>query len=162
MNAKTKRLLIGTLLAGAGIAVVFFNLRSFSGGFKQLWPFLLLLAGIVSHVYHFSTKKSILFVVLGTFLLVSSVLFFALNFTSYDHFRVLWPGFVAALGLGFLTAYLYGGKKKGFVPPALVLIAAPVLLWILYSLKTPFGLVIGASLFVVGTAFFIRGLIKDH
>jgi hypothetical protein len=164
MKEKPRNLLTGVLLVAAGVAVIVFNAHAFSGGFAKLWPFIFLLLGFVLSVYSYSTRKKkdrSLFIFLGAFCLASSVLLFILALSSYQHIRVLWPGFLSALGLGFLSVYLIGNRKKAVLAASLFLIGVSVLIWILYSLRSQYGLVIGVSLFVVGVGFLTRSLMRE-
>jgi hypothetical protein len=152
-------------LIAAGAAVVVFNSHSSGGGFAKLWPFAVLLLGFVLSVYSYSTRKKkdrspLIF--LGAFLLVSSVILFILALGSYRHIDVLWPGFVAALGLGFLSVYLTGNRKKALLAVSLFLVGVSVVIWIFYSLSSQYGLVIGVSLFVIGVGFLTRSLMREN
>jgi len=165
MKRKRKQLLIGIALIVISIFVVYFNIQFFEGGFKKLWPAILLLFGMFLYLYYFSTKKKknhLAALFIATFIAVSSVPLFVLTVTSFSHFRFLWPGFVFALGIALLSLYFYGRRKKGTLFWAAVFLSISVLIWIIYSLKSHFGLVIGVSLFIVGAAFLTRGLIKEE
>ncbi len=164
MTKKSKRIIIGIALIVISIFVVYFNLQFFEGSFKKLWPAILLLLGMFFYLYYFSTKKkknrlAVLFI--ATFIAVSSVPLFVLTVTSFSHFRVLWPGFLFALGIAILSLYFYGKGKRGTLFGAALFLSLSVLIWIVYSLKSQFGLVIGVSLFIVGAAFLTRGFIKE-
>jgi hypothetical protein len=164
MKEKPKNLLTGALLIAAGVAVVVFNAHAFSGGFAKLWPFAVLLLGFVLSVYSYSTRRKkdrSLLIFLGAFFLVSSVLLFILALSSYQHIKVLWPGFLSALGLGFLSVYLTGNRKKALLAVALFLVGVSVLIWIFYSLSSQYGLIIGVSLFVIGVGFLTRSLMRE-
>jgi hypothetical protein len=170
MKEKPKNFVIGALLIAAGVAVGVFNALAmggesvFGGGVAKLWPFAVMLLGFVLSVYAYSTRKkrdSSLLLFLGAFFLVSSVILFILALSSWEHIRVLWPGFLSALGLGFLTVYLAGDGKKAILVLSLFLIAASVVIWILYSLRSQYGFVIGACLFVIGVGFLTRSLMRE-
>jgi peptidoglycan/LPS O-acetylase OafA/YrhL len=165
MKRKRKHLLIGIALIVISIFVVYFNMQFLEGSFKTLWPAILLLFGMFLYLYYFSTKKKknrLAALFIATFIAVSSVPLFVLTVTSFSHFRVLWPGFVFALGIALLALYFYGRGKKGALFGAAILLSISVLIWIVFSLKSQFGLVIGVSLFIVGAAFLTRGLIKEE
>ena len=164
MKPKTKNVIMGVLLVIAGVAVIVFNARAFSGGIAKFWPFAVLLLGLVLSVYFFSTRKKKdrpMLIFLGAFLLATSVILFVLALASYEYINVLWPGFLSALGLGFLSVYLTGDRKKAIYAVSLFLIGVSVLIWIFYSLRSQYGLVIGVSLFVIGMGFLTRSLMKE-
>ena len=164
MKAKQKYLLTGALLIVAGIIVIVLNARVFGENLAKLWPFAVLLVGFILSVYALSTRKKKdrpLMIFLGTFLLISSVLLFILSLGSYQYIKILWPGFLSALGLGFLSVYLSGDRKKAILAVSLFLIGVSVVIWIYYSLKSQYGLVIGVSLFIIGAGFLTRSLMKE-
>lgn len=156
---------MGIALIVISIAVIYFNLKIFEGGFNKVWPAILLLVGVILYIFYFSTKKKRqrLFVLfLATFIATSSVPLFVLTFTSYERITILWPGFLFTFGLGLLSIYFYGNKKKVLSVLATFIISISFLIWIIYSLETQFGLVIGASIFLLGAAFLTRGLGREN
>jgi hypothetical protein len=165
MKRKGRFTLIGVLLIAVSIFEIAYNIRFQDGGFRDLWPGILLFLGIVLYLYYFSTKKKknrpgVLF--FGTFIGICSVFFFIVSFTSFSHLNVLWPGFIFALGTAFLSVYIYGSGKKAVLVFAVLLISLSIVIWIFYALKTKVGLVIGVSLFILGCAFLTRGLIRER
>lgn len=164
MKRKSKHLLIGIALLVISIIVIYFNLYFFEGSFKNLWPALVLLAGTFLYLFYFSTKKkkNLLFVLfIGTFIAISSVPLFILAVTSFEHIKILWPGFIFAIGMGMLALYFYGKKKKGVLVISILILSLSLLIWVFCSLKSQFGLIIGVSLFILGAAFLTRGFIKE-
>jgi peptidoglycan/LPS O-acetylase OafA/YrhL len=165
MTRKNKHLFIGIALIVISIAVIFFNLKVFEGGFNKVWPAILLLVGIILYIFYFSTRKKkqrpfILF--LATFIATSSVPLFVLTFTSFERITILWPGFLFTLGLGVLSMNFYGKKRKILAVLSTFIISVSLIIWIIYSLETQFGLVIGASIFLLGAAYLTRGLGREN
>ncbi len=164
MKSKTRHLLIGIAIIVISIAAIYLNLIIFEESFKKLWPALILLVGMILYLYYFSTKRKgarpwALFT--ATFIAVLSVALFILTFTSFKSIRFVWPAFLLALGLGLLSLYIYGEKKKGNLPGSIIFITISFLIWIFYAVKTQFGLVIGLVLLITGAAFLTRGLIRE-
>ena len=165
MTRKNKHLFIGIALIIVSIAVIFFNLKVFEGGFNKVWPAILLIVGVILYIFYFSTRKKrqrLLVLFLATFIATSSIPLFILTFTSYERITVLWPGFLFTFGLGLLSMYFYGNKKKILAVLSTFVISVSILIWIIYSLETQFGLVIGASIFLLGAAYLTRGLGKEN
>lgn len=164
MQKKSKQIIFGLILIVVSIAVIFFNLKNFKGSFNKLWPSILLLVGLIFYVLYFSTKKKkdrkfLLF--LATFLAVSSVPLFVLTYTSFSYINVVWPGFLLSIGVALISVYFFSNKKRITLVLSILLIAISLLVWIFYTIKSPFGLVIGVSLLLIGAAFLTRGLIKE-
>lgn len=164
MTRKNKHIFIGIVLIIVSIVVIYFNLKIFEGGFDKLWPAIILLFGTVLYIFYFSTrkKKNRLFIIfLATLIAISSVTLFILTFTSFEHINYLWPGFLFAFGMSILSLYFFGKKKKGAALLATLIISVSLLIWIIYSLKSQFGLVIGVTMLILGAAFFTRGLSRE-
>lgn len=164
MTRKNKHIFIGIVLILASIVVIYFSLQEFEGGFDKLWPSLVLLFGTVLYIFYFSTrkKKNRLFIIfLATLIAISSVTLFVLTFTSFEHINILWPGFLFAFGMSVLSLYFFGKKKKATALLATLIISASLLIWVIYSLTSQFGLLIGATMLILGAAFFTRGLSRE-
>lgn len=164
MTRKNKHIFIGIVLIIVSIIVIYFNLQEFEGGFDKLWPAIILLFGMVLYIFYFSTrkKKNRLFIIfLATLIAISSVTLFVLTFTSFEHIKYLWPGFLFAFGMSILSLYFFGKKKKGTALLATLIISFSLLIWIIYSLESQFGLVIGVTMLILGAAFFTRGLSRE-
>jgi uncharacterized membrane protein HdeD (DUF308 family) len=164
MEKRKKQLFTGIIIIIVSIFVLYFNLKMFEGSFGKLWPAILLLVGVVFYIAYFSTRKRKNRIGLGflaTFVSVSSIPLFIMNFTDSSTFRYLWPGFLVALGCGLLTVHFYGNKRKGTLFLAQLLIALPILIWIIFAMRSKFGLVIGVVLLMTGVTFLARGLIRE-
>ena len=164
MTRKNKHIFIGIVLIIVSIIVIYFNLQEFEGGFDKLWPAIILLFGMVLYIFYFSTrkKKNRLFIIfLATLIAISSVTLFVLTFTSFEHIKYLWPGFLFAFGMSILSLYFFGKKKKSTALLATIIISFSLLIWIIYSLESQFGLVIGVTMLILGAAFFTRGLSRE-
>ena len=164
MTRKNKHLIIGIILIIISIAVLYFNLKVFEGGFKKVWPAILLVVGVILFVFYFSTrkKKKRMFVLfLATFTATSSIPLLVLTFTTFERITIVWPAFLFTFGLSLLSMYYYGKKNKALAVLSTFIISVSLLIWIIYSLETQFGLVIGASIFLLGAAFLTRGLRRE-
>jgi peptidoglycan/LPS O-acetylase OafA/YrhL len=161
MTRKNKHLLVGIALIIVSIVLIFFNLRGFEGGFNKVWPAILLLFGVLLFIFYFSTrkKKRRLFVLfLATFIATSSVPLFVLTFSSFENITIVWPAFLFTFGLSLLSMFYYGNRKKILAVLSTIIISASLIILIIYSMETQFGLVIGASIFLLGAVFLTRGL----
>ncbi len=160
VKKRNKQLFVGIILVVLSVAILYYTLGVIEGTVGKLWPSLVLLAGMVLYFYYFSTRRkknrtAVLF--LATFLAVSSVPLLVMSVTTFEHMPVIWPAFVAALGIALLTVYLYGRRRKVNLWLSVLLMAASVLIWISFSLRSEFGLVIGVSMLIVGITTMTRG-----
>ena len=165
MKRKIKQQVLGIILLIVSIAVLYFNLKKVEGSFSKLWPSLILLVGVFFYIFYFSTKRkherlSLLF--LATFLAISSIPLYILTFTSFDYIDIIWPGFLFAIGMGFLSLYFYGKGRKSALFLSTIMIGVALFIWAFYSVRYQFGLVVGVIFLVVGAAFLTRGFIKQY
>jgi hypothetical protein len=165
MEKKRKQLLTGIVIVVISIVVLYVNLKTFEGSFGNLWPALLLLLGLVLYIVYFATRKRrkrIGISFLATFVSVASVPLFIMTFSETPIFKYLWPGFLLAVGFGLVTVYLYGERKRSTLFLSQLVIAIPILIWILYAMSSKFGLVIGVVLLMTGVALLARSFIREH
>jgi hypothetical protein len=165
MKRKAKQQVMGIILIIISIAILYFNLSRVEGSFSKLWPTFVLLLGMFFYIFYFSIKKKgdrpgLLF--LATFLAISCIPLYILSFTSFEHFNVLWPGFLFAIGMGFLAVYFYGKGRKVALLLSFLTIGASIIIWALFSVKYRFGLVTGVVFLIVGAGFLTRGLIREQ
>ena len=165
MKRKSKQQIMGIVLIVISIVLLYLNLKKTEGGFGRLWPSLVLLAGMFFYIFYFTTRKKadrspLMF--LATFLAIGSIPLFILTFTSVDNFKVLWPGFIFAAGMGFLAVYFYGKGKKFPLLLSFLAIGASIVIWALYSVRYRFGIVTAVVILIVGAAFLTRGLISEQ
>jgi hypothetical protein len=165
MKRKAKQQIMGIILIVISIVLLYLNLQRTEGGFGRLWPSLVLLGGMFFYIFYFSTRRkadrsALMF--LATFLATSSVPLFILTFTSFDNFKVIWPGFLFAAGMGFLAVYFYGKGKKFSLLLSFLATGASIVIWALYSVRYRFGIVTAVVILLVGAAFLTRGLIREQ
>jgi peptidoglycan/LPS O-acetylase OafA/YrhL len=165
MKRKAKQQVLGIVLIIVSIVILYFNLKKVEGNFSKLWPSLVLLFGVFFYIFYFSTKRkheriSLLF--LATFLAISSIPLYILTFTSFKNMGVVWPGFLFAIGMGFLSIYFYGKGRKSTLFLSTIMIGIALFIWAFYSVRYQFGLVVGVVFLVIGAAFLTRGLIKQY
>lgn len=164
MKRKTKQLLLGIIIILVSIVVIYFNVKVREANFKTLWPAIILIIGMILYILYFTLKRKknrLILLFLATFLAISTVPLFVLLLTGFDNIKYLWPGFGFALGMSILSIYFYGKKKKYVLTISVLIISLSLLVWILFALKSEYGLIIGVSLLIIGAAFFTRGLIKE-
>jgi len=158
MSKNSKNIITGILLILVSGAVIVLNIRALEVGFKQLWPALVLVAGLVLALTAFASRRgSPLLLAAGTFLCFASVFLLVLAMTSWQNIFFLWPGFVLALGGSLAAHSAFGGGKRVWRIPTLVLVVASLLSWVLYTVKSHYGIAVGAAVFLAGGYFLVRG-----
>jgi peptidoglycan/LPS O-acetylase OafA/YrhL len=162
MDRKSKALLVGIALVLVSIFVIYFNLKLVEESFKTLWPAPVLIAGIIFSVAGLKNRERIFLIFFGTFLAIASVPLFVISVSSFKTLRIIWPGFLFALGVGILSVYFYGKKKKITLAVSILILSISILIWVVYSLNSEYGLAIGVSLFILGAAFLTRGIGKEN
>jgi hypothetical protein len=158
MKKTGKQLIYGILLLIVSGAVVVLNIRAIDVGFKQLWPFLVLIAGLVLALTALAGRRgNPLLVAAGAFLCFAAVFLFVLATTSWRNIFFLWPGFVLAVGLALAASSAFGGAGRVWRIPAAVLVVIALLSWVLYTVKSRYGTAVGAAVFLAAGYFLARG-----
>jgi hypothetical protein len=165
MQKKRKQFFTGIIIVVISIVVLYINLKLFEASFGKLWPALLLLLGLILYIIYFATRKrrkrtGISFV--ATFVSVSSVPLFIMTFSDTPLFKYLWPGFILAVGFALVTVYFYGERKRGTLFLSQLVIAIPILIWIIYAMSSKYGLVIGVVLLMTGVTLLARSFIREQ
>lgn len=164
MSKKEKQKLLGIVLIITSIPILLINMSLRRGDIDKLWPSFILLSAIILYIFYSSTMKnknrlSLLFI--ATFSATSSVPLLILTFTSFEHLHVLWPGFLLAIGIAFLSLYFFGKGKKINLLLSTLIISLSILMGVIYSLKSRLGLAIGVCILIIGAAFLTRGFIEE-
>ncbi|MEW6228327.1 MAG: hypothetical protein AB1700_09605 [Bacillota bacterium] len=107
---------VGTMVVG--LWLLLYNLGFVSFVPWHLWPLIPLGMGILLHGVALSGRESVAALVPGGLLTVLGILFFACQTFGWDILEYLWPVFPLAVGVGFLEAYLFGGRRWEFLIPA--------------------------------------------
>jgi hypothetical protein len=158
MSTNSKQIIYGILLILVSGAVIVLNIRAFETGFGQLWPFLVLVAGLVLALSGFAgrSRRPLLFAA-GVFLCSASVFLFILAASSWQNIFFLWPGLLLSSGCGVAAYTGFGGGKRIWQIPALILVVAALLAWVLYTVKSRYGVAVGTVVFLAGGYFLARG-----
>lgn len=146
-GARNKFNILAFSLMLGGFLLLFESL-GFIEGVSRLWPLLALIMGIGFFTL-FNHQKEIGFLWLGSFIMMLSIFFLYLNFTSWKQLVKLWPIFIAIFGLSFLSCYLKE-KKKMFILVSLFAILLSAAFIIIFNLSVrlwPISLII-AGLFI--------------
>jgi hypothetical protein len=150
---NTKSLLIGIILIALGALILADNLNLITiywedaWDFWYLWPWLLIIGGVLFWLGWFKNRDEIGLLMPGTILLIYGLLFWYNIQYGWWHMGAhnLWAFFLIGPGLGFLMMYLLGKKERGLLVPAGILIGLGIIFlsgWSNLSLLWPIILIV--------------------
>jgi hypothetical protein len=119
MRRSTQHLFWGIFLIALGIIFLMGNLSEV--GMSRLWPVFPLVVGLSFWIAYFQDRTNFGILMPGSILVVISLLFFYCNFTSWSKMEALWPIFILAPAVGFLSMYFGGHRESGLLFPAGIL-----------------------------------------
>lgn len=145
---------LALILILAGIVVTLENF-SLLNGISLHWPLLPIVTGIGFVILYFNRNRSDTFLNwLGTFMISNGILFYYLNFTTWNRLATEWPLFFLVLGISFLTATILD-RKKVYLYSAIGFITLFLIFYLVFSISARLW---PLSLFLLG----IDLLLIDH
>jgi hypothetical protein len=150
---------LAVILIVAGLILTLEN-TGFISGASNLWPLFPLAAGGGFLLLYFDRKMTDLALLfLGTVLVLLSLFFLYLNYTTWSRTATLWPVFLGIAGAGFLPMYL-GSHLRLFLFLAVGLILLAVVFYLVFGVSLalwPLSLVaFGGSLLFVNYYYLKR------
>ncbi|SUY47902.1 membrane protein [Clostridium putrefaciens] len=127
--------------------------------FRNLWPLLLLIPGILFEVKYFETRKDPGTLVPGGILTTLGTLFLIENVSSFHMKKYIWPLYPLSVAIGLFQLYWFGNREKGLLIPIFILTTVSVMsilnqvfnklfYWMDYKLLFPV-ILIGIGLYVL-------------
>ncbi|RRJ66689.1 hypothetical protein EHV15_29985 [Paenibacillus oralis] len=162
--SDNNKLMTGILILAAGIVILLGKLGFFSFLGRAFWPLLLLIPGILLHLWHFWRKGPSELLLPGAILVVYSIVFFIGIIGGWDTLKYTWPLFFLGIAVGlFEYDYFSPRRQNGMFIAALIIGAISVILlgWTLFSLSLIYVL---AILLIIGGIWLIvvRGRGKNR
>ncbi|WP_018753281.1 hypothetical protein [Paenibacillus sanguinis] len=148
--SDNNKLMTGVFILAAGVFILLGKLGVFSFIAKTLWPLLLLIPGILLHLWYFWRKGPSELLLPGAVLVVYSVVFLIGTFGGFQTLNFTWPFFVFGIAAGlFEYDYFSPRRQNGILIAALILGALSFILlgWTLFSLPVIYIL---AALLIIG------------
>ncbi|GJM72425.1 hypothetical protein HMSSN036_46410 [Paenibacillus macerans] len=136
--SDNNKLMTGILILAAGIVILLGKLGFFSFLGRAFWPLLLLIPGIVLHLWHFWRKGPSELLLPGAILVVYSIVFFIGIIGGWGTLKYTWPLFFLGIAVGlFEYDYFSPRRQSGMFIAALIIGAISVILlgWTLFSLS---------------------------
>lgn len=127
--SDNNKLTTGIFILVAGIVILLGKWGVFSFLLKALWPLLLLIPGIILHLWHFYRKGSAELLLPGGVLVVYSIIFFIGIIGGWDTLKYTWPGFILGIAVGLFEYDRFGRHhQQGVLAGALILGALSIIL----------------------------------
>lgn len=105
------KLTTGIFILGAGIFILLGKWGVFNFLGSTLWPLLILIPGILLHIYYFSTKRSPEVVIPAGILTVYGIVFLIANIWGIGVLAHLWPAFILGIALGLYEYDLFATPR---------------------------------------------------
>ncbi|WP_460322970.1 hypothetical protein [Paenibacillus sp. YSY-4.3] len=137
--SDNNKLMTGILILAAGIIILLGKWGVFSFLGKALWPLILLIPGILLHVWVISRRASAELLLPAGILVVYSILFFIGIIGGWTFlFHKMWPAFILGIAVGLFEYYSYSPQRQGgmlLTAIALGTVSIILLGWSLFSLS---------------------------
>jgi len=124
---KTSDFVTGLVLVCLGVIFLADNLDYIELDFSNIWPWLVILAGLAFVLGYLKNKKNYGLLLPATILIVFGLLFLYTSLEDWESMNTLWPVFLIGPGLGFYFMYQFGAKEKGLLIPAVILVGMGLL-----------------------------------
>ncbi len=101
----------------------------------KFWPLLIAVAAVgFIGIFISRNRREPSFLGLGVYLACFAVLALYCNFTSWASLKLLWPLFIAALGLSFFAMLFFARKKYPFLLLSLLFFSLSAVFFVVFSL----------------------------
>lgn len=149
--SDNNKLTTGILILAAGIIILFGKLGVFSFLGKALWPLLLLIPGILLHLWHFWRRGPYELLLPGGILIVYSILFFIANFWGWHTLKYTWPGLILGIAVGLYEYERFAPiRQNGVMITAVILGVLSVVLFGITLFSFALIYVLAAGLIIAG------------
>ncbi|MUT66220.1 hypothetical protein [Paenibacillus sp. NEAU-GSW1] len=130
----------GIIVLLAGVVILLGKLGVFSFLGAIFWPLLVLIPGILLHVFYFGRLFPAAVLVPGGILTVYALLFMVCNIFGWDTIKYLWPLFIFGIAVGLYEYYLFGNSRERVVLTASLVLAAFSAIFLMLVLLWSWGI----------------------
>lgn len=142
---------LGLFIVCAGLVILLGKWGVFGFLGRILWPLLLLVPGLLLHVFVFGRRLTPAALIPAGILTVYGLLFGICNTFGWGLMAYLWPVLLLGVAVGLYEYSLYASSRtRGLTAGAVVLGAVSLLLMFLGLLGTGFIYIVGAALVLAG------------
>ena len=150
MNGRNERA-IGIFIAVAGLVILLGKLGIFGYIGRTFWPLVLLVPGILLHLYYFMRKTSATILIPAGLFTVYGILFLICNLSGWDLLVYLWPVFLFGIALGLFEYALFEYPRPAMIYSiSIISLAVSIVLLFVTLLTTGFIYVFAALLIFAG------------
>ena len=153
----TNRYSVGLLIIAAGIVLLLGKLGVFAFLWKLIWPFVLLVPGLLFHVLYFSRTLPAGVLIPGGILVTYSLMFLFCNLFGWGFMAYLWPGFIFGVAVGLYEYYLFDKSNSRGVFLAAVILAVISGLFFSMTILFAVGITLIAIVLIVVGAVMLFG-----
>lgn len=159
---KNSHSALGVLLLVIGSVMLLNNTNIFTFNMELLWPLFMIIPGVVYHLSYFNgkSKHNPTVLVPGAILLIYGVYFLFSIITHWKFSGVLWPIFPMAVGIGFYEMYYFGGKRKGHMTTAIILVGFSFFALLMELFNLNFNYLFPIVLIVTGLVIVYQSSVK--
>jgi len=128
------------------------------------WPILPLILGIGFCMLYFRSKRDLMLLGMGSFMVLNSAFFFYLTFAGWALLAYLWPVFIVLLGFTFLSCFI-ASKSRVLIYLATILIALGASFILIFAVSIrlwPISLVLTGISFIIISMFERFKKLKGH
>ncbi|CAM3233188.1 hypothetical protein PALU110988_10310 [Paenibacillus lupini] len=145
----------GIIVLLVGVVILLGKLGVFSFLGAIFWPLLVLIPGILLHVFYFGRLLPAAVLVPGGILTVSALLFMVCNIFGWDVLKYLWPLFLFGVAVGLYEYYLFGSSRPRVALTASIALAVASAVFLLLVLLWSWGIYIVALVLMVAGGWMV-------
>jgi len=133
---------LGMILISLGIIFGLETLLKFQILYN-LWPLILtnLGAGFISIFFKRERRDSI-YLGIGVYIICFSILAFYCNFQTWEKLSVLWPSFIAFIGISYLFIYLFFARHPIYLFMIILFLSVSLVFFIVFSVNSKYWWII--------------------
>lgn len=161
MRGRNERA-IGIFIAVAGLVILLGKLGVFGYIGRNFWPIVLLVPGILLHLYYFLRKTSTVVLIPAGVFTVYGILFLVCNLSGWYLLAYLWPVFIFGIALGLFEYALFEYPRPAMVYSISIITLAVSIVLLFVTLLTTGFIYLFATLLIFAGIWLIFGRPKPN
>ncbi|MDR0268957.1 hypothetical protein [Paenibacillus sp.] len=148
---------LGLLIVVAGIVILLGKLGVFGFLGRTLWPFVIILVGLLVHLLFYSNRARAIVLIPGGVLVVYGLLFGICNLWGWGLMTYLWPVLMLGVAVGVYEYYMFESPRPEGVLLIALLLGFVSLVLLFFTLLHTGGIYVLAVLLIAIGIWFILG-----